>query len=197
MSAIADDIVDFLDRPYLVYGHSLGAKVAFEISRELRRRQLPEPIHFYAAASSGPGVAWHQPLMQLQGDADLLQEIQRRYGAIPPEVLANKEMCTLLTAALRADVTVVENYQYADEPPLSTPITCFCGADDFMVPESEALDWQSRTSAGFRLYMLPGGHFFPDKASSWILNLIAEDVQRWAGQASMALQSYGRGFRNG
>jgi medium-chain acyl-[acyl-carrier-protein] hydrolase len=197
VSALAGDVIEYLDCPYMLYGHSLGAKVAFEIASEFRRRELPEPIHFYAAASSGPGVAWHHPSLQQLGDADFLQEIQLRYGAIPPEVLANKEMCALLTAALRADVTVVESYRYTDEPPLSTPITCFCGADDYMVPESEALDWQSRTSAGFRLHMLPGGHFFPDKASSWILDLIAKDVQRWADQGLMALQSYGRGFRNG
>jgi medium-chain acyl-[acyl-carrier-protein] hydrolase len=183
--AIADGMVEFLDRPYAVYGHSLGAKVAFETARELRRGKLPEPVHLFAAASSGPGVTWAHPLLHRLDDIALLREIQRRYGGVPQEVLADKELCALLIPALRADVTIVETYRYAEEPPLSNPITCFCGTEDFMTPESEAVNWQRQTSAEFRLHRFPGGHFFPVERRSSILDLIALELHIPSGRSEL------------
>jgi surfactin synthase thioesterase subunit len=186
VSAIADSMVDLLDLPYAVYGHSLGAKVAFEAARELRRRTLPAPVHLFAAASSGPGVAWAHPPLHRMDDLIFLREIDRRYGGVPPEVLADKELCTLLIPALRADVTIVETYRYSEEPPLSNPITCFCGSEDFMTPESEVLDWRKQTSAGFRLHRFPGGHFFPVEGRSSMLDIIAAELHIPSGQSQFA-----------
>src|SRR3984957_11813641 len=117
VSSIATAMTEFLDRPYAVYGHSLGAKVAFETTRELRRRGLPQPVHLFAASSSGPGVAWAHPLLHHLEDFSLLREIDQRYGGVPQAVLADKELCALLIPALRADLSIVETYQYAEEPP--------------------------------------------------------------------------------
>jgi medium-chain acyl-[acyl-carrier-protein] hydrolase len=183
--AIVEEMAEFLDRPYAVYGHSLGAKVAFETVRELRRRKLPAPVHLFAAASAGPGVPWIHPLLHGLDDFALLREIQRRYGGVPQEVLEDKELCALLIPALRADVTVVETYRYAEEPPLANPITCFCGTEDFMTPESEAVDWQRQTSAGFRLHRFPGDHFFPVQGRSTILDLIAAEFHIPSGRSEL------------
>jgi medium-chain acyl-[acyl-carrier-protein] hydrolase len=177
VSSIATAMTEFLDRPYAVYGHSLGAKVAFETTRELRRRGLPQPVHLFAAASAGPGVQWIRPLMHPLNDLDLLREIQRRYGGVPQEVLADQELCALLIPALRADITIIETYQYTEERPLLQPITCLCGSDDSMTPESEAWDWHNQTSSGFRYETFPGGHFFPAQTRTLILDLIAADLK--------------------
>lgn len=174
--AIVEGMEQFLDLPYAMYGHSLGAKVAFETVRELRRRKLPEPIHFFAAASPSPGVTWAHPPMRYLDDLSFLREIDRRYGGVPREVLADRELCALLIPALRADITIVETYRPAEEPPLSAPITCFAGTQDRMTPESEVLDWQRQTSAGFRLHRFAGGHFFPNQERSSILALIAAEL---------------------
>lgn len=184
VSSIAGAMAEFLDRPYALYGHSLGAKVAFETARELRRRGLPEPVHLFAAASSGPGVQWAHPLLHPLDDSALLQEIQRRYGGVPQEVLADQELCALLMPALRADIIIIETYQCTKELPLSHPITCFCGSTDSMAPESEASDWKKQTSAGFRFEMFPGGHFFPVQARTLILDLIAADLKLPSPQIS-------------
>jgi medium-chain acyl-[acyl-carrier-protein] hydrolase len=186
VAAIVDAMADCLDRPYALYGHSLGAKVAFETARELRRRQLPAPIHLFAAASSGPAVTWdHSPLRDLD-DFSLLREIDRRYGGVPREVLADKELCALLIPALRADLTIVETYRCAEEPLLSIPITCFSGSEDLMTPESEVMDWRRQTSAEFRLHRFPGGHFFPVQERSAILDLIAAELRIPSGQSQFA-----------
>jgi medium-chain acyl-[acyl-carrier-protein] hydrolase len=177
VSALGSEFCDLLDRPYALYGHSLGAKIAFEIARETRRRELPQPKRLYAAAAAGPAVKWCHPGLRQMTDADLLREIQLRYGAIPLEVLEHRDLCAPLTAALRADLAVIESYDYAAEPPISTPIACFCGTDDTMTPECEVLEWAEHTCAGFHLERFPGGHFFPDQARARILDWIAGDLQ--------------------
>jgi medium-chain acyl-[acyl-carrier-protein] hydrolase len=182
---IAGEMAKCLDLPYAVYGHSLGAKVAFETVRELRRRKLPAPVHLFAAASSGPGVAWVHPLLHHLEDFSLLREIDQRYGGVPPEVLADKELCALLIPALRADLSIVETYQYAEESPLANPITCFIGTEDTMTPESEVMDWRKQTSAGFRLHRFPGGHFFPVQECSSILDLIAAELHIPSGPSQL------------
>ncbi len=179
--AITRAIVEFLDRPYAFYGHSLGAKVAFETAREIRRRGLPAPIHLFAAAAPGPGVPWVHPPLHTLGDSDLLQEIQSRYGGVPQEVIADRELCALLVPALRADLTVIETYRFSEEPPLANPITCFCGNSDAMTSESEISDWRRHTAASFRLRKFPGGHFFPAQARSLILYLIAAELKVHSG----------------
>ena len=176
VSSICEEMAGLLDRPYALYGHSLGAKVAFETARELRRRGLPEPVYFFAAASAGPAVPWAHPLLHAHEDLALLQQIQLRYGGVPQGILADRELWPFLVPALRADITILETYRYVEEAPLSSPITCFCGADDPMTPESEASEWRRQTSAGFRLYMLPGDHFFPLQERPRILKQIASDL---------------------
>ena len=175
-SSICGAMTDLLDRPYALYGHSLGAKVAFETSMELRRRGLPAPVYFFAAASAAPTVPWTRPLVHSLSDFELLQEIQRRYGGVPQGILANQELWPFLVPALRADIRILETYRYADALPLSCPITCFCGTSDTMTPESEALEWRRQTSAQFRLLVLPGDHFFPLQERPRVLRQIAADL---------------------
>ena len=176
VSSICEAVTDLLDRPYALYGHSLGAKVAFETSVELRRRGIPAPIGFFAAASAAPTVPWTRPLLHSLSDLELLREIQKRYGGVPEGILANQELWPFLVPALRADIKILETYRYADTPPLSCLVTCFCGTGDTMTPESEALEWRRQTSGEFRLLMLPGDHFFPLQERPRVLKQIAVDL---------------------
>lgn len=174
---LAGAVGTLLDKRYAFYGHSLGAKVAFETARELRRRGAPEPVHFFAAASPGPGIPWDHPLLHRLGELDLLRKVQERYDGVPNEVIADAELRALVVPALRADITIVENYRFSPEPPLRCPITCFGGTGDFMTPESEIADWRKQTCSAFRVEMFPGGHFFPVKEQSSILRSIAADLR--------------------
>ena len=182
VAAIADALADFLDRPFAFYGHSLGAKAAFETARELRRRRLPAPAHLYAAACPGPSLPWHHPPLRALPDTELLSELQKLYGGVPREVAADPDLRALLVPALRADLTIVETYRYNDEEPLAIPVTCFTGSDDHMTPESDVLAWRRHSSAAFRLRTFPGDHFFPAAARKSILELIASDLSSGGSQ---------------
>ena len=176
VASIADDIGPSLDKPYAFFGHSLGAKIAFEAARELRRRNLAEPAHLFVAASAAPSVPWNHPSLHSLDDLSLLHAINQRYGGVPEEIFQHRDLYALLVPALRADMKIIETYRYVNETPLSIPVTCFCGTDDPMTPQHEALEWQQHTTSVFRLDMLPGDHFFPTQLRSSILATIAAEL---------------------
>lgn len=188
--SITRAIEPLLDRPYAFYGQSLGAKVAFETAREIRRLGLREPVQLFAAACSAPAVKWAHPPVHHMDDMSLLAEIQRRYGGVPKEIMEDKELCALLVPALRADLKVVETYRYTQERPFSFPITCFAGTSDFMIPEAEAAHWAQETSAAFRLRKFTGGHFFPTEARATLLEHMADEISHSCQEFREASQAF-------
>jgi surfactin synthase thioesterase subunit len=160
--AIAEAISGHADRPFAVYGHSMGARLGFEVVRELRRGGGGLPCQLFVGACQAPdlprGNGRYDGLSTL-GDAELIQELALG-GGIPDEVLAVPELVELLTPVFRADFGWLDAYEYAGEPPLPVPITAFAGEDDQAAPRDLVAGWSRQTSAGFELHVLSGGHFF-------------------------------------
>ncbi|HET8683127.1 MAG TPA: thioesterase domain-containing protein [Micromonosporaceae bacterium] len=146
-------------RPYALYGHSMGAKVGFEVVRELRRRgaQLPGLVAFGGSrAPSRP-----HPLDGLSRVPDL--ELLRRLaevGNLPAAVVEEPELRDLVMPAIRADFRWLDELAHPPEPPLPVPMRVFAGADDRLATPAELLHWLPHAGAGFRQRTLPGGHFF-------------------------------------
>ncbi len=149
-----------VDPPFAFYGHSLGARVAFEVVRSLRRQGLPQPCHLFVGASQAPHLAWPHPHLHDLKESDFIEEMQKRYGGVPRQILEDPELRALLIPVLRADIRIMEKYQYRAEPPLDCPITVFGGAVDRTVSRPALEAWERQTSAGFRLHTVEGGHFF-------------------------------------
>ncbi len=173
---LVDAIAPQMDRPFAFYGHSLGARIAFEAARELRRRGLAEPAHLFVAACHAPQIPWPHPPMHGLAMRPFLREVLKRYGGIPQQVLEDEELCALLAPALQADVTMIETVAYTPEPPLGCGISAFGGLRDAMVEKSTLQTWQTQTRGSFHLEMLPGDHFFPHVVQSRLPESIAAEL---------------------
>jgi medium-chain acyl-[acyl-carrier-protein] hydrolase len=173
---LVDAIAPHLDRAFAFYGHSLGGKIAFEATRELRRRGARGPSHLFVAACPAPQVPWPHPLMHGLDTPHFLDEMQRRYGGIPQQVIEDEELRALLVPTLRADVTMIETYSYTPEAPLDCGVTVFGGRTDRMVEESSLALWRAQTHGGFRLQMASGDHFFPQLAQARLPESIAAEL---------------------
>jgi surfactin synthase thioesterase subunit len=178
--ALADGIAPLLDRPFALFGHSMGAVVAFELARELRRRGAPGPVLVAVSGRQAPPRPDPEPRFSHLPDAPVLEELQRRYDGIPPEVLAEKELLQLLLPALRSDVEALEHYSYTAGEPLACPIACFGGEDDRHVTLADLEAWRGETCVGITVRTFRGGHFFVESARGEVLHALAEALAPWS-----------------
>jgi medium-chain acyl-[acyl-carrier-protein] hydrolase len=157
---LAEALEPYLGRPYILYGYSWGALIAFELARELRRQKAPLPISLYTLAQPAPHLPQtRNPLHQLPDDK-FVAELTRRYNGMSPVILNDRELMQLILPTLRADVTALETYVYQDEGPLDCPIRAFGGRLDETATENQLRAWQRHTNSSFELEIFPGDHFF-------------------------------------
>lgn len=172
--AAAEAIAPWLDRPYALFGHSLGARVAFEAARALRRRRSPAPSILFVSSSRAPHTIQRLPLHTLS-DAQLVRELQK-LGGLPQEVINARDLLDLVLPLLRADLEAYETYTCAPEPPLAVPICAMSGVDDPSVPLSLVEPWQIYGSAGFELSVFPGDHFYLESGRRRVVSEVARRV---------------------
>jgi medium-chain acyl-[acyl-carrier-protein] hydrolase len=146
--------------PFVLYGHSMGAWLAFELVRALRRIGKVKPAHLVVAARRAP----HRParLTPLAGlpDAAFVDAVQARYGGIPEAIRSSPELMSLFLPTMRADFALLDRYRLREEPVLDVPITAWHGQEDTIEDEGDVRAWSEHTRGPFQLRKMPGGHFF-------------------------------------
>jgi medium-chain acyl-[acyl-carrier-protein] hydrolase len=174
---LAGAVDKLADRPFAFYGHSLGALVAFEVARELRRRGLPAPIWLCVSGAEGPQTRLVKEHLRDLPDDELVEAL-RDYGGTPTELLDEAEMMDLLLPGIRADFAMSELYHYRAEPPLELPIQVLCGLDDPYVEVDRAAGWARETTWPLRERTYPGDHFFIHPCRAEIASLVVAELGR-------------------
>ncbi len=166
---LAEELEPYLDLPFALFGHSMGAWIAFTLARRLRQRHPRSPVHLFVSGRRAPQIpSLHRPIHALP-DPEFIGELRRRYGGLPEAVLRDPELLELFLPVLRADLTLVETYTYTPEPPLACPISAFGGAEDPASGPAGLAAWQAQTTATFSMRLFPGGHFFVQTARTAVL----------------------------
>lgn len=164
MATLLDRLVaavePYLDRRFLFFGHSMGALVAFELARALACRGLPQPERLYVSGRRSPTVPNAETPLHTLPDQDLVAELNRRFGGLPPAILAEPELMALFLPVIRADLAVLERHDFRADPPLGLPVTALGGEADARAGEADLAAWRELTTAGFALRRFPGGHFY-------------------------------------
>ena len=163
--------------PFAILGHSLGALVAFELARELRRQKLKRPIGLFVISCGAPQLQRRRPVIRDLPDDALIRELCS-LGGIPREVVRDRELLDLVIPALRADITLFETYTYTDEEPLAVPISAFGGARDPFVGRADLSAWRAQTTAGFELQTLDGEHFFAPDFERRLVDVIVGSLRQ-------------------
>ena len=158
-----------LDRPYAVFGHSLGALLGYELVHALQRMGAPAS-HFFPSGAGGPHLRSRNPAHRFD-DARLREHIAE-LGGTPRELLDNDELMALLLPALRADFSLADTYRPPPGAVLDCPTTAFCGTEDHKAPPIDVLSWRQHVRAPFTVKLLAGGHFFLHSNKRVLLSLI-------------------------
>jgi len=152
----------------------MGALIAFELARYMRREYSAQPVHLFVSGRCSPQTI-SGPLDSKLFDSEL-PEMLRRNNGTPEEVLENPELMELVVPVLRADVNLCNSYVYTLKPPFSFPITAFGGLHDHGVPRHRIEGWREHTTGPFALRMLPGDHFFLNTSRLPLLEAISKEI---------------------
>jgi medium-chain acyl-[acyl-carrier-protein] hydrolase len=148
-----------LDRPFALFGHSLGALIALELSRRLAATGGPEARHLIVSGMGAPHVLTNiEPIHQLP-DREFIDALRALNGT-PPEVFANEGLVDCFLEVLRADFRAAETYRCDDVRRLRHPITAFAGVHDESFRREDMEGWQDHTASRCVVRWLPGDHFF-------------------------------------
>jgi surfactin synthase thioesterase subunit len=181
VEAVAGAIAAEVRLPYALYGHSMGALLAFEVARRTESRR---PVHLFVAGCRAPQLAPAGRRRHALPQAELVQWLRELEGTAG-EVAAHAELMRLIMPALRADLTLTDAYRYQAGRPLPVDLTAFGGESDPEAPPATLPPWSRETANRFSLHLFPGGHFFVVGARARLLRVMAEELEPALAGASV------------
>lgn len=152
---LAAEVLPHTERPFAFFGHSMGAIVAFEVTRRLTDRL---PTVLFVSGRRAPSHVRDETVHLLPDDA-LLAEMLRLDGT-DADVVLDDELVRLILPALRADYQAIETYRDGRDATVGCDVVALTGVDDPKTSAADAEAWQRHTTAGFEPHRFPGGHFY-------------------------------------
>lgn len=173
-ASIAGVLAERIDLPFAVYGHSMGARVGFEVLRSLRDLGTAAPLRFYAAASPPPDVDDTFAMCAELPDEAFLEALIQMTGA-PKNLRDVPELREFFLPLLRHDFRWCQDYRYEAGLPLATTVVALAGRSDATATPDVMAGW-SRHGNEFRMVTFAGGHFFLKTAEPELTKLLAQDL---------------------
>ncbi|MBF0627810.1 MAG: thioesterase [Magnetococcales bacterium] len=178
LEAMIDDMTgQLLSRvqgPYALFGHSLGACLAFGVAHRCVRAGGVLPRHLFLSGRKAPGAIRNE-VWKHRLDRPQFLRVLEEYGGFSPQLLADAGFVEYIEPILRADFQAIETHVAVPLPPLPLPLTVFMGQREEF-EEAEAQLWRAETSASMTLIQYPGGHFFLNDHLPSVAARIEEDL---------------------
>lgn len=175
LSSLTAAMEPYLDRPFALFGHSLGGLLGFELARTLLEQRNLRPEHLFISGCRAPQMpSAVSDTYNLPHD-EFIERIRHLDGT-PAEVLETPELLELLLPILRADFELYDTYQFESLPLLTCPISAFGGLKDIIVSPEQLDGWKVHTTGPFNRRMFPGGHFYIHTDEIPLLSMIVQTL---------------------
>jgi surfactin synthase thioesterase subunit len=176
LDRIARDVRPDPGQAFAIFGHSLGAIIAFELALRLEA-QGRAPSLVFASGTGEPTLRDRERFAALKTDAELRAELLRLDGT-PEHVLADPELMELTLPVLRADLQIAASYAAAPGRTLRSPLVALGGSSDPTTSGEAIAAWRDQTRGDFALHLLPGGHFFIHAEDGAFFALLEQHLRR-------------------
>lgn len=177
LDALARIVVESGPSPFAFFGHSLGALIAFELTRALRRTGAPLPAALIVSGCTAPHLRGQHRRLSLLPDGEFLDAL-RQFNGLPRELLELPELLDLVLPTLRADFQLLDSYVYEDDRPLPCPLVAYGGLADATVADIDL--WQEHAAGPFTARRFPGDHFYLHSADSDFFARLCADLETLA-----------------
>jgi medium-chain acyl-[acyl-carrier-protein] hydrolase len=164
-----------LDKPYAIFGHSLGALLGYSLAQALERAGDPAPQHVFVSGCPAPAYCAQRPPIHELDDEKLINAVAQHQG-IPRHVLETPELLALTTAMLRADFRLAASYGTGATSLIESPITAFFGSGDSDTTRESTAQWQTHTNGRFNVRGFPGDHFFLHEYTADLLAAVQAEL---------------------
>ncbi|MET8681533.1 alpha/beta fold hydrolase [Streptomyces sp. NPDC004647] len=180
--ALLPELLRWADRPLVLFGHSMGASLGFEVARKLEERGT-RLLGLFASGRRAPS-RFRDERVHLRTDDQLIADITRLNGT-DSTVLGDPEIVRMILPAVRSDYKAAESYRFQGGPKLACPILALTGDADPQVTLDEARAWREHTDGTFELKVFPGGHFYLNSQAAQVLDAIRSHVAEAAREVSI------------
>ena len=179
MEAMTNPLQDYMDKPFALFGHSLGALIAYELVRKIQKvSDGLRLIHLFISSRRAPHVPAPQPYLHLLPDDQLLTSLSGRSADHKAGGRQNLHMQKAFLSVIRNDYEMGETYTYSPGPLLSIPLTVFGGLQDPRLSIEQLQAWQAYTDKSFSIQMFEGKHFYIQNLEKEVIKVIAEKLSR-------------------
>lgn len=172
---LLDQLTGKIDGRYAIFGHSMGALIAFLLAEKIFSLRLPMPVHLFLSACQGPSSMKVGNSRYLLPREEFVNRICRISGQ-EHNILRDERILEFFEPVLRADIQAIDTYQYQASQPLPVPFTVFAGTND-VVSDCEIESWTNNTIFPLNVVKMSGAHFFLFDHVGNIMKVIEKKVQ--------------------
>ncbi|MFI9722809.1 amino acid adenylation domain-containing protein [Streptomyces sp. NPDC052396] len=178
---LAEEIRPHLGSSFVLFGHSMGALLAYELARELLRSHRISPACLVVSGQSSPQHRDPEGLHRLP-PREMLR-VLARFGGVDPGLFDQPELLDLVLPTLQADVAIAETYRHTPRPVLDCPVLVYGSADDPGTTPAALAGWRETTTGPVETVILPGGHFhFNTDPGAFTADLLRRLGERLPGE---------------
>jgi surfactin synthase thioesterase subunit len=170
---LAAAVADRADRPFVLYGHSMGALLAFELAHALTELGRA-PGRLVVSGCDAPHR--HKPAHGPEETDEELTGVLLELGCTAREIIDSPRLLGAVISTLRADLALEQGYRFRPRPPLSAPVTAVAGADDPYVTRGGLAAWSELTRGYARIELVRGDHFPRGAGRQELLAIVRQEL---------------------
>ncbi len=162
------------EQPTAFFGHSMGAVLAFEVTRRYESLSGRRPVVVFASGSRAPsryGDEWER-----KSDSDLI-DVMRDLGGTDPRVLNDPDLLSTFLPAFRNDYRALQAYHRGTDVAVHAPVVVMSATDDPKTSEDDARAWLQHTSGGGQVHLFTGGHFYLEKQPQKVIEVVTQTLR--------------------
>jgi surfactin synthase thioesterase subunit len=172
---LAEALLPALDRPFAFFGHSMGALIAFAVTRRLEQRGI-SPKRLFLSCCPAPHLMPERRNVASMSEVELAAYLHA-LGGTPLAVFNHPELLDIVLPTVRADLEMLDTYDFQSGPLLQCPLSLCYGLEDRSVPPSLVEPWSAHTASSSSLRGFAGNHYFVNTPPPSLFDWIATDLE--------------------